>query len=78
MSLLDDLNNEKNLRSKFNQRCGTCRIIDELTPEEAEKLEQLLKDPSIAKSKLVQVLAMHGHYVKSGVLTRHARGECAR
>ena len=77
MALLDDLNTASLLDSKFNKRCGMCRLLEKLSPAEAEKVVELMNNPDIAKSKLTRVLQQNGHIINSGVLTRHARGECA-
>jgi len=77
MSLLDDLNNTEALTSKFNQRCGMCSLLDDLSEAERAKVNELLQNPKIGKSQLSKVLTKNGHEIKSGVLTRHARGECA-
>ena len=62
MALLDDLNTASLLDSKFNKRCGMCRLLEKLSPAEAEKVVELMNNPDIAKSKLTRVLQQNGHH----------------
>jgi len=77
MGLMDDLSNEALLTSKYNQRCRMCQILDDVTVEEADKLRELLSNPTIGRSLLAKVLTSNGHDIKPNVLNRHARGDCA-
>jgi hypothetical protein len=77
LGLLDDLSQVDLLDSKYNKRCGMCRLLEELDPLEADKLREVLGNPNVAKSNIARVLQRNGHRITLGVLTRHARGECA-
>lgn len=77
MGLLEDLSQPDLLDSKFNKRCGACRMFDALSADEAAKVKELMSNPNVAKSKLTRVLQANGYDIKQGVLNRHARGECA-
>lgn len=76
MALLDDLNNSEQLRPQLRSKCTVCRLLAELDPAEAEKLEQVLQDPEVPKAGVSRVLKANGFDLRPNTLTRHARGEC--
>jgi hypothetical protein len=76
MGLLDDLNNEEKIKGTPTSRCGYCNLVSTLTPEERDKLNKLMKDPTVTKGRIAQVLNSNGHNISRGTLYRHNRGEC--
>lgn len=57
--------------------CSVCITIADLPPDEAAALNDLLADPRWRYTTLADALAEQGYPLKSFVLGRHARGECA-
>jgi hypothetical protein len=76
MGLLDDLNDVEKIKGTPVSRCGYCNLVSTLTPEERDKLNGLMKDPTVTKARIAQVLNSNGHNVSRGTLYRHNRGEC--
>lgn len=76
MGLLDDLNDDNKIKGTPTSRCGYCNLLTKLTPEECDKLNKLMKDTSVTKGRLAQVLNNNGHNISRGTLYRHSRGEC--
>jgi len=76
MGLLDDLNDDQKIKGTPATRCTFCNLLATLTPEECDKLNKLMQDPTVTKARLAMVLNNNGHAISRGTLYRHGRGEC--
>lgn len=57
--------------------CGVCTLLNELPPDEASALLELLRDKTWRYSDLAEALRGEGHAVGSHTLARHAGGKCS-
>jgi hypothetical protein len=76
LSLIEDLTNPEEYRAQHGARCSVCALLETLPADEAQVLFIKMNDPNVTKSAIARILARNGHAIRTGTLTRHARGEC--
>jgi hypothetical protein len=78
MSLLDELKTESNFKPKPTSTCSVCKLIEGLTPAEADLLVARLADPEIPSAAISRVLIKNGYKIAGSTIGRHKRNECQR
>lgn len=78
MALFDDLSNPEKLSEKPRMKCTVCVLLKALDKKEADKLIEVIDDPSVTKAAVARILQDNGYKITGGTLTRHARRECSR
>lgn len=57
--------------------CGIVKVLETMTPEDREDLQQALGNGSIAASAIDRALRKHGYAVSGNMVRRHRRKDCS-
>lgn len=74
MGLKDALDAQTRSRPGF--RCAVCKLLDELTPDDADALRAALVDAQVQGSQIARALQSEGYEVSQNSVTRHRRHDC--
>jgi hypothetical protein len=76
--LLDELKVENNFKPKPTSLCSVCKLLQSVTKEEANLLNERLADSEIPSAAISRVLIKNGYKIAASTIGRHKRGECQR
>jgi hypothetical protein len=74
MSLLDDLG-EAQSKNPHRSDCNMCAALDQMSPEEAEGVREVLAGRTIGTEKLAAILVNNGYPAGRRAIKRHLQEE---
>jgi hypothetical protein len=74
MSFADEVYDAAAIRK--GPKCTIALLIEDLDPETADGLRQVLDDKRVSHTIISRVLRSRGHYVGDSTIGRHRLGKC--
>ena len=71
MALLEDLGQAE--RENKRDGCNLCRVLDQMSPEEAEAVRAVVGGRTIGTEKLAAILKQNGYPAGRRAIQRHQR-----
>lgn len=71
--LLNSLSALEEHRHNIAVTCHVANVLEQLTPSEAQKLEEILAQPKIRGTWIVETLGKHGYKLSAASVQRHRR-----
>lgn len=74
MGFVDDVYDA--VETRKGPKCTIALLIEDLDPETAEGLKQVLGDKRVSHTIISRVLRSRGHFVGDSTIGRHRLGKC--